>query len=87
VGDLWEGVDEVWLCSDVSHACTGEKVSGWMVMLELKLALEVEVQVQMSRRCRSSRHTYEEYVQMRRGEVAGQETNRTDGEPDSLSLL
>jgi hypothetical protein len=26
-------------------------------------------------------------VQMRQGEVAGQETNQTDGEPDSLSLL
>jgi hypothetical protein len=26
-------------------------------------------------------------VEMRQGEVAGQETNRTDGEPDSLSLL
>ena len=49
LGDLWEGVDEVWLCPDASHACTGEKVSGWMVMLELKLALELEVQVQMSR--------------------------------------
>ena len=49
LGDLWEGVDEVWLCPDASHACTGEKVSGWMAMLELKLALELEVQVQMSR--------------------------------------
>ena len=60
LGDLWEGVDEVWLCPDASHACTGEKVSGWMVMLALEVEVEVEVQVQMSKRCRSSRHTYEE---------------------------
>jgi hypothetical protein len=47
LGDLGEGVGQVWPCSDASDACTGEKVSGWMAMLELKLALELEVQVQV----------------------------------------
>lgn len=87
LGDLWEGVDEVWLCSDASHACTGEKVSGWMAMLEL----EVQVRVQMSRERGVGVGPLDAHMknnaQMRQGEVAGQETNQTDGEPGSLSLL
>jgi len=87
LGGLWEGVDEVWLCPDASHACTGEKVSGWMAMLELKLTLELELEVQREGGVGPLDAHMKNNAQMRQGEVAGQETNQTDGEPGSLSLL